>query len=223
MPRAGGLWTSFSSSLTSSGFVGKVLDWVYPPKCPLCTRLSPQSPCEECRDAFEPISPQRSELFYEGGLSYRVILYRYSGRAAQSVRRLKYGRCTSLEPFMAGQIAEAIERLDLDPDLIVPVPIHWSRRCERGFNQSELLCSGLESSPNVLRRVRRTRPQATLSPEERNKNLKGAFEASADVSGQRVLLVDDVLTSGHTARECAAALLAAGAREVGVLAFCGNE
>ncbi|HWA82798.1 MAG TPA: phosphoribosyltransferase family protein, partial [Fimbriimonadaceae bacterium] len=103
-------------------------------------------------------------------------------------------------------------------------PIHWSRRCQRGFNQAELLADGLpRTCRNALFRVKRTRPQARLSREERMHNLAGAFRASrAVVEGKSVLLIDDVLTSGQTARECAKALASAGATEIAVLAFAGD-
>jgi ComF family protein len=106
------------------------------------------------------------------------------------------------------------------------VSIHWSRLCRRGFNQAELLCDGLPRErlrPDLLRRIRATRPQAGLSREERLRNLAGAFRANGEAQGLRILLVDDVFTSGQTARECAGALLAAGATKVGILALCGEE
>jgi ComF family protein len=157
----------------------------------------------------------------DSGLDYRAALFRYESRAAQAVRRLKYSRSTALATFMAEELRSALIRLALEPDLIVPVPIHWSRRCARGFNQAELLCGDLDWTP-ALARVRRTRPQVGLSREDRARNLSGAFRASSTVAGRHILLVDDVLTSGQTARECAKALHSAGAAEVGILAFCGE-
>jgi ComF family protein len=109
-------------------------------------------------------------------------------------------------------------------NLIVPVPLHWWRRWQRGFNQSELLANawaerlGVAVRPRWLWRVRATVKQSTLSPTARRENVKGAFRVSrrANVRGQSVLLVDDVLTSGSTASEAARALLKAGAGSVAV-------
>lgn len=211
MGRAGGLWINCSKFL---------LEAVFPAQCPLCGTLGQPAPCAPCRDEF--VRNERPERRPAGDLAYRVAMYPYKGRAGQAVRRLKYARCTSLAGFLSDEIARAIEDYGLDPELIVPVPIHWSRRCTRGFNQAELLCERLEVSPHALVRSRRTRPQVGLTEEERLQNLQGAFRASPTVAGKRVLLIDDVLTSGQTARECARALRAAGASEVGFLAFCGE-
>lgn len=216
MRAAGGSWTSFFE---------RALDFLYPRKCPLCGLLSSASPCAACYDEFKLSDPFLMTLNEsESPLAYRAAKYRYEGRAAQAVRRLKYGRSTSLTEVLANDFAGSFERLGFEPDLVAPVPIHWGRRMDRGFNQSDLLSSRL---PNVDRsaliRVRRTRPQVGLSREERQKNIKGAFRASPAVVGKHVLLVDDVFTSGHTARECALALREAGAVEVGILTLCAGD
>lgn len=170
---------------------------------------------------MEPHDTQ-AEFFEEGVLAYRAALYLYRGRVAEAVQALKYSRRTALAHWMAEQMATAPERFGLSFDAAVAVPIHWSRRASRGFNQSELLASELAPLQGALMRVRRTPPQVGLSREQRQTNLIGAFSATDAVRGLRVMLVDDVLTSGSTARECARALLSAGAAEVGMLTFAGE-
>ena len=120
-------------------------------------------------------------------------------------------------------MASAIPR-DQSFDLIVPVPLHWRRRLSRGFNQSELLARAVARRyglrpDNALRRKRSTSVQAGLSHAGRRLNVAGAFVArrTADLEGRRVLLVDDVMTTGATLGSCAAALKRAGARYVAVL------
>ncbi|AIE86736.1 ComF family protein [Fimbriimonas ginsengisoli] len=213
MLKAGGSWTSFFD---------RAADLLYPRKCPLCGLFAESSPCPACRDEFIESDPRMAAGKEGAALDYRLTLFRYEGRAGQAVRALKYGRSTSLAAAMSREIQAVIEEFGLDVDAIVPVPIHWSRRCSRGFNQSELLCERLTAQPEILARVRRTRPQAGLSREERERNLLNAFRVRGDLSGQRIMLVDDVLTSGQTARECAKVLRLAGAAEVGIVAFCGD-
>lgn len=162
--------------------------------------------------------------FNDGPISFWAVCYTYEDRAAQAVRNLKYRRSTSLAGFMAAEMEKARCLYADSLDTIIPVPIHWSRRCQRGFNQAELLCESMPRNlvqPKLLRRIRATRPQVGLTHEERLTNLRGAFQAG-NVEGKSVLLVDDVLTSGQTARECAQALMDAGALEVGFLAFAGS-
>jgi ComF family protein len=114
--------------------------------------------------------------------------------------------------------------LALQAEMIVPVSLHWWRRLRRGYNQSEALARGLARrlrlpvDTSCLRRVRRTLPQSSLSPEGRKANVRGAFRA-ADLSrlqGRTVLLLDDILTTGATLNEAAKALREGGAARVAV-------
>jgi ComF family protein len=108
------------------------------------------------------------------------------------------------------------------PDLVVPVPLHWRRRWQRGYNQSAALAHGLASGlrlpcrPRALRRIRSTPMQTQQTPAARRHNLRGAFRAMPAVKDYSVLLVDDVLTTGSTVSEASRALLQAGARCVTV-------
>ena len=106
-------------------------------------------------------------------------------------------------------------------DAIVPVPLHPARLRERGFNQSMRLARGLfpgcRIEPSMLARKVDTRPQAGLRVRERERNVRGAFCASGRPGVERVLLVDDIYTTGATAAACSASLLDAGVREVYVL------
>lgn len=199
-----------------------MIDAIYPPKCALCGSLSPEPVCDQCRSEFREHEPSLRPG--DGPLASIATLFDYSGRAAQAVQRLKYERVTSLGPWMGRELAEFAERVGLGRfDTVAPVPIHWSRRCFRGFNQSELLIESFPVSSLEMLRFRRTRPQVGLSVEQRLENLRGAFRANRDAEGKAVLIVDDVITSGGTARECAQALREAGAINVAAIAFCGGK
>ena len=115
-------------------------------------------------------------------------------------------------------------------DAIVPMPLHWRKRWQRGFNQADLLAREISRRThtpvrNALRRVRFTATQAGLTNAKRRKNVSGAFRPKrADVlRGQRVLLVDDVMTTGSTAAACARALKIAGARQVVLLTVARTD
>jgi len=130
---------------------------------------------------------------------------------------------------MGRWMARAGRELLGEADLLVPVPLHWRRAWSRRFNQSGALArvierrTGVKLASEALRRVRPTEQQVGLSRTQRASNVQGAFRVApdrkADIARRRVVLIDDVLTSGATVDACARALLRAGAAEVDVLVF----
>src|SRR5689334_19315793 len=145
------------------------------------------------------------------------------------VHALKYGDRLDLAPTMGRWMARAGHELLADADGLVPVPLHWRRLWARRFNQSALLAktiaqdSGVPVADGLLKRVKATAQQVGLSQAERALNVQGAFAVTAarkaEVAGRRLVLIDDVLTSGATSDSCARALLRAGAGRVDVLVF----
>ena len=154
---------------------------------------------------------------------------RYDDIARALVHGFKYSDRLDLAPMMGRWMARAGRELLAEADALIPVPLHWRRLWARRFNQSAALAgaiSALAGPPvlhGVLQRVRATPQQVGLNKNERAENVQGAFqvppEQKAAVSGKRLVLVDDVLTSGATVDTCARALLRAGAGHVDVLVF----
>ncbi len=151
----------------------------------------------------------------------------YEGSLQEAIHRWKYEGKTYLTPFFAKWMVEGLYRhwkADLF-DLLIPVPLHKQRLRERGFNQALFLVkelsdrTGIPYLKRVLQKKRPTVPQANLSGEEREKEVRGAFLVIAreKVEGKSILLVDDVYTTGATVRECSKVLIAAGAGRVNVL------
>jgi ComF family protein len=141
------------------------------------------------------------------------------------IRRHKYGLDQSLSHALTECLGEKLPLGDADYDVIIPVPLHIGRLRWRGFNQAAMLAVSVArriDRPLDLRtlvRVRETPPQTQRNRDERIKNLKRAFAVRrpARIASRRILLIDDVMTTGATADECARTLLAAGARRVDVL------
>jgi ComF family protein len=154
---------------------------------------------------------------------------RYDEVARKLVVSLKYADRMDLAPMMGRWMARAGAELLADADALMPVPLHWRRLWARRFNQAAALAgtiseiSGVPVLHGEIARVRATPQQVGLSKTERADNVQGAFrvppECKADIAGLRIVLIDDVLTSGATADTCARALLRAGAAHVDVLVF----
>ena len=180
--------------------------------CPRClSALSPGKPCPVCRR-----DPQRL-------ISRTFAPYRYRGAVRGLILRLKFYGETQAAALLAPPMAEAAA--EAEADLLVPVPLGRQRQLERGYNQSFLLAmlaGRMRSLPvgECLVRTRETKRQSGLhSIRERQQNLRGAFalKPGADISGRRILLVDDVRTSGATALACAEVLRRGGAADVQLL------
>jgi ComF family protein len=154
---------------------------------------------------------------------------RYDDVARALVHAYKYGDRLDLAPLIGGWMTRAGRELLAEADGLVPVPLHWRRLWARRFNQSAALAAAISALTKVpvvhgaLKRVRATVQQVGLSKSERSQNVQGAFRVAADlkaeVAGRRLVLIDDVLTSGATVDTCARALLRAGASHVDVLVF----
>jgi ComF family protein len=157
---------------------------------------------------------------------------RYDEVARALIHALKYGDRLDLVPILGAWMAAAGKDLLAEADALVPVPLHWRRLWMRRFNQSAALAEAIARSTarssalpvvHALKRRRATAQQVGLSRAERAGNVQGAFkvpqDAKPEVIGRRLVLVDDVLTSGATAEACARALLRAGAQSVDVLVF----
>lgn len=193
----------------------------YIPKCVVCgtEKDVPDYLCPACAAELNALGGGKTSA---AGLC-ACAAYRYDGAAVSIVQRYKYGGSRYLSVFMAHAMLRAAIEAQLHFDCVCHVPLHPKKRRKRGFDQAALLAmrlSALTGKPfcPAVKRVRNTPSQTKLGVDERKENMRGAFEASAPVIG-RVLLVDDVLTTGATVSECAAVLKAAGADSITVLSF----
>lgn len=231
------------------GLARAVLDLALPPLCPACREpVAGRGLCAACWSKLSFIGRPYCERLgipfaYDPGpgiLSMEAIAdppaynraraaVRFDDISRALVHGLKYGDRLDLAPMMGRWISHAGRELLAEADALVPVPLHWRRLWSRRFNQSAMLAAAISAESKVpvvtgaLKRVKATAQQVGLSRPERAANVQGAFrvpdEGKAAVAGRRLIVVDDVLTSGATVEGCARALLRAGAANVDVLVF----
>jgi competence protein ComFC len=220
-----------------------IIDILFPPHCVACHRPGAWL-CVDCLQAIEAIQPpvcqrcglplderqtanssgsicrhcQRAPLQLDGLLAYAF----HSDPLRQAIHQFKYQDLRSLAAPLGQLMAEGWKALapdDLQPDVIVPVPLHPSRQLQRGYNQATLLAQELGSRlrcpvmKEVLVRIKATAPQVDLDAQERRDNVRNAFRCrDTSLAGKHVLLIDDVCTTGSTLESACVAL-----RETGVI------
>lgn len=233
------MWNSFK--IRRRSLAALTLNLLYPSICPLCKKHSDSSEhspiCKNCWDGIKQYSGPACSICATPLVSKyaticescinnspkfsRVLNYGlYSGALAEAIHRMKF--------YGIRRLAKPLTRLLLDlqipkHDGVLPVPLSKKGLISRGFNQSLLISKMLSKElgillfTNTLLKIKDTLPQIGLNAKQRMKNIKGAFAVSSNIKGLKLLLVDDVMTTGATARECSKALINAGAKEVIVI------
>lgn len=193
--------------------------WIRPPFCSICgvPFLTPESenhPCGACLTRQNHFAQARAVASYDGSLQKMIHRWKYQGKSHLTSLFGDWLRDGLMLHWSLSSF-----------DLILPVPLHVKRLRERGFNQALLLAkalsrrTGIPYGKKVLRKKRATHPQVNLSRREREREIRGAFfvKDPAEIEGKRILLVDDVFTTGATVNECSKVLRAEGASDVHVL------
>jgi ComF family protein len=217
-----------------------LLELVFVPHCASCDARSCSGLCSVCAESLYPLGtacPRCAEPL-EGPVALECIrcrrapppfaaaraAYRYGGELAVALRKLKYERRPDLARALAPYVSPALAEAAAAADLAMPVPLHWRRLSQRGFNQAATLLAhagrglGIPLDTLSLRRIRATAPQSGLGMREREGNVAAAFAVvpgrRARVAHKRILLFDDVMTTGATMAAAARALTAAGAEAI---------
>lgn len=224
-----------------------ILNILYPKKCPICHKIPENTEnmiCKSCwlRLSFtgkhycmkcgKPVLPEE-EYCEECGRRRRNFtqgrsLLVYNETMKASMIRFKYGGRREYGDFYARLICVFGKKqiLEWNPDLILPVPLHRRKKSARGFNQAEYLAKkigkklGIPVASHVLKKVKNTRSQKKLDAEKRRKNLRNAFAANEDFTGLKILIIDDVYTTGSTMDEIALVLKEKGAEKVYFFTIC---
>ena len=199
-------------------FFQHLIALLYPdiPSCIYCGRESDDPVCPQCQKAILPFALTGPQEVY--------ACYRYDGLVKELIQRYKFGGQKWLSSYIGQCMAQRISEGNFD--LVTFTPLHKKRLRQRGFHQSQQLALCIAGHLNLpciptLQKVRHTAPQSKLSAQQRKQNLFGAFAIipEANFAGKRILLIDDVCTTGTTLSECTRVLLSAGATHVRAAVF----
>jgi len=191
--------------------------------CPACTADLPQLPaalCPQCGEETTLGERCGACLKDPPAFARTIALFRYEFPVDRLIQALKYGHQLALAAWLGHRLGERL--IAEDYDLLLPLPLHPARLRTRGFNQSLEIARvtskalAIPMNPATLTRIRATPPQAELPLKERGRNVRGAFECARDLAGKRILLLDDVMTTGSTLREAARILELHGAGQITV-------
>ena len=200
-----------------------LLHILFPPKCVLCKRVLRDAQTDLCKSCREEQMEYTGKKFKLSFLAQWTGLWYYKENVRASILRYKFYGYRSYADSYGRLLAMKLQKEGWDDtDLLTWIPISPKRKRTRGYDQSQLLAAAVAKELDmeavaVLRKIRNTKPQSTMgSASHRRANILGAYEVvdPALVRDQRILLVDDIITTGATASECARTLLTAGAKEV---------
>jgi len=199
-------------------WLNSLLNLIFPPRCEVCRKGSEEPLCSECFSQITFMKPQLgiySASVYDGVLRDAIHRFKFQKR-----KNLAGPLGVLLVKYLSHTPDFSMEEIDC----IIPVPLHRKRQRQRGYNQAELLAQVISKYYEVpvvsaLERTKDTHPQFDLPREERLTNVKGAFKVSDPkaVYNKKIILLDDIFTTGSTIAECSKTLKIAGARSVEVL------
>ena len=207
-----------------------MLTLVFPPKCTLCRKLLTKDEtdlCHHCRTNTESFTRVKRNIPF---VAHWTAVWYYKDDVRTSIHRFKFGYRRQYAAVYGRLLAVKLSALPT-PDILSWIPVSRLRRLKRGYDQSALLANAvgkqlkLEATP-VLKKIRHTPPQSGIREAARRRaNVLGAYRIidPAAVAGRRILLLDDVVTTGATASECARVLLTAGAKEVYIAAIAAAQ
>ncbi len=212
-------------------FLKKALDFIFPPSCGICGKIAENYLCENCKQNLinSKMFLNKVKLYQDKYINEHFYVFSYEGIIREKILQYKFKEYSYLsntfcEFFINNKKLYGFLK---KYDIITPVPISNLRMRERGYNQSDLIAkkvakfANITYYPKILIKSKNNKPQSTLNKEQRLENVKNVYKIQniAKIKERRILLFDDIYTTGATANECARILKQAGAQNVGILTF----
>lgn len=218
-----------SESLKISNLKTEILDFLFPPICGICGKLDKNWICDVCRKRIKKLEKFNSNYKIEGNMYFDKFLYcyTYKGIIRKLLLQYKFSNKAYLSYFFANLILnnKKIDEILKFYDIMIPVPMDKIKKKKRGYNQTELISSILCKKLKILEdkkslvKIKQTKTQSTLNQEERRNNIKNAFLVNnkEKIRNKKIILFDDIYTTGATVNEISKILKKAGAKEILVL------
>lgn len=209
-----------------------ILTLLFPPKCTLCHKVLCKDEtdlCHSCRKNAPEFKKAKRKFQF---IAHWTALWYYKDDVRRSIHRFKFGNRRSYGPVYGRLLASHLQTADPGSyDLLTWVPVSGLRKLKRGYDQSALLAKALGHELGIpvvrtLKKIRHTPPQSSIhGMAKRRANVMGAYQPvdSSQIRGKRIILVDDVITTGATASECALTMKIAGAKEILFAAVAATE
>ena len=206
--------------------INRILDIIYPPKCGICGKIGCKDICIKCEKKLENESIFGKDSYIENYFDTHFYLFKYEGQIRNLLIQYKFNEKAYLYKSFSKFLKKYEKKLFKNEvyDIIIAVPISKNRLKKRGYNQSELLAKEiaknleLKLEQNIIKKVKNNIPQSTLNKDEREQNVKDVYKIinKEIILNKKILLVDDIFTTGATANECSRILKENGAEKIDV-------
>ena len=205
-----------------------VLDLIYPPICGFCGEVDTKYICNNCIKIVNAISLNKIDYYGDRFFKKHLYIFKYEDIIREKIIKFKFENEAYLYRTFAQAVLNNKENIKFieEYDYLIPVPIHKRRKKQRGYNQSELIARAINDNiksiklqTNILIKDKNIVPQSTLNQNERIENIKNVYKIlnKEKIKNKKILILDDIFTTGSTVNECSRILKEAGAKKIGVL------
>ena len=208
-------------------FINHVINLIYPNVCGICDKICKENLCKKCEIKLNNIEKFKVDTYKEKNFTKHIYLFKYEGIIKESLIKFKFNEKPYIYKSFVNFLIKnkKICRFLKSYDIIIPVPIHYNRKVTRGYNQSALIAKemakylNIEYSDKVLLKKINNKAQSTKNKEERKENVIGVYHIKNEykIYNKKIILLDDIYTTGSTVNECAKVLKKSGAKKVDVI------
>ena len=208
-------------------FINYVLNLIYPNICGICDKISKESLCKKCEIKLNNIAKFKIDKYKNKNFEKHLYIFKYEGIIKESLIKFKFNEKPYIYKSFVNFLIknEKICRFLKSYDIIIPVPIHYNRKVTRGYNQSALIAKEISKKleikyeGNVLFKKVNNTPQSTKNRNDRRKNVVGVYYTKDQnlIYNKKIILLDDIYTTGSTVNECCKELKEAGAKNIDVI------